>query len=224
MGGLVPGISTIAAPIDRLFTVVLVVTGVAFFLVEGILITFLVRYRHRKDRRATFIHGHRTVEATWTIVPGLMLFGLAIFQYGTWRQAKITIPDESRAQLVGVSANQFEWNATYPGADGRLGTPDDLAAPINVLHFPVGVPVIIELQSTDVIHSFFIPVLRVKQDAVPGRPVRLWFEATQSGQHELACAELCGLGHYRMRGQVTFEAPEDFEAWLVELAERQAGG
>jgi len=224
MGGLVPGISTFAAPIDRLFMAVLIVTGVAFVLVEGILITFLVRYRHRKDRRATFIHGNRTVEATWTIVPGLMLFGLAIFQYGTWRQAKIAFPDDSGAQLVGVSANQFEWNATYPGADGRLGTADDLAAPINILHFPVGVPVIIELQSTDVIHSFFIPVLRVKQDAVPGRPVRLWFEATQSGQHELACAELCGLGHYRMRGQVTLEDPASFEAWLAELAERQAGG
>ncbi len=223
MGGLVPGVSTIAGPIDRLFTVVLIVTGVAFVLVEGILITFLVRYRHREGRRATFIHGNRTVEATWTIVPGLMLFGLAVFQYGTWRQAKIAFPDESRAQLVGVSANQFEWNATYPGPDGLLGTADDLAAPINVLHFPVGVPVIVHLQSTDVIHSFFIPVLRVKQDAVPGRPVRLWFQATQGGEYELACAELCGLGHYRMRGLVTLEDPAAFEGWLVELAARQAG-
>jgi len=80
MGGLVPGISTFAAPIDRLFMVVLIVTGVAFVLVEGTLITFLIRYRHRKDRRATYTHGNRKVEVAWTIVPGLMLFSLAVFQ------------------------------------------------------------------------------------------------------------------------------------------------
>ena len=224
MGGLVPGISTFAAPIDRLFMVVLIVTGVAFVLVEGTLITFLIRYRHRKDRRATYTHGNRKVEVAWTIVPGLMLFSLAVFQYGTWQDAKIDLPAESNAMLVWVSANQFEWNATYAGTDGQLGTADDLTAPINVLHFPVDEPVIIELQSTDVIHSFFIPVLRVKQDAVPGRPVRLWFEAMQTGQYELACAELCGLGHYRMRGQVTIEDRATFEAWLLEVAARQTGG
>lgn len=224
MGGLVPGASTFAPPIDRLFTVVLIVTGVAFVLVEGILVMFLIRYRHREGRRAAFVHGNRNVEAAWTVLPGLMLFGLAVFQYGTWREAKIAFPDESATQLVSVSANQFEWNATYPGPDGRLGTSDDLAAPINVLHFPIGVPVIVELQSTDVIHSFFIPALRVKQDAVPGRPVRLWFEATRAGEYELACAELCGLGHYRMRGRVTLEDPQAFEAWLGDLAERTAGG
>ena len=224
MGGLVPGISTFAAPIDRLFMVVLIVTGVAFVLVEGTLITFLIRYRHRKDRRATYTHGNRKVEVAWTIVPGLMLFSLAVFQYGTWQDAKIDLPDESNAMPVWVSANQFEWNATYAGADGQLGTADDLTAPINVLHFPVDEPVIIQLQSTDVIHSFFIPVLRVKQDAVPGRPVRLWFEAMQTGQYELACAELSGLGHYRMRGQVTIEDRATFEAWLLEVAARQTGG
>ena len=221
MGGLVPGLSTIAGPIDQLFMAVLIVTGAAFFLVEGILIYFLIRYRHREGRTAKFTHGNRRVEVLWTVIPGLMLFGLAVFQYDTWRDAKIDFPAEDVAEVVMVSANQFEWNATYAGPDGEHGTSDDVHAPINVLHFPVGRPVIVHLDSTDVLHSFFIPVLRVKQDAVPGRPTSVWFEATAEGEYELACAELCGLGHYRMRGFVTLESQEEFEAWLAEVAARQ---
>lgn len=221
MGGLVPGLSTISIPIDRLFMVVLVITGAAFFLVEGILIYFLIRYRHRDERKAKFIHGDRRVEILWTIIPGLMLFGLAVFQYDTWTKAKIDFPPEAASEVVHVSANQFEWNATYAGADGESGTQDDVKAPINVLHFPIGKPVIVKLQSTDVLHSFFIPVLRVKQDAVPGRQTQVWFTAIAEGEYELACAELCGLGHYRMRAFVTLESQEKFEAWLAEVAARQ---
>lgn len=222
MGGLVPAVSTFAEPIDRLFLVVFIVTSIAFVLVEGTLIYFLIRYRHREGRKAIYTHGNRRVEVAWTLVPGLFLFGLAVFQYDTWQEARIEFPPEAQAQLVAVRANQFEWNASYPGADGELGTEDDLIAPINILHFPVGVPVIVELESEDVLHSFFIPVLRVKQDAVPGRPTRVWFHAMQTGQYELACAELCGLGHYRMRGLVTLESQTDFAAWLDQLAEAQA--
>lgn len=221
MGGLVPGLSTIAAPIDQLFMVVLIITGIAFFLVEGVLIYFLVRYRYREGRKAKFVHGNRRVEILWTVVPGLMLFGLAIFQYDTWTKAKIDFPSEAVSEVVAVTANQFEWKATYAGEDGQLGTEDDIVAPINILHFPIGRPVIVELQSTDVLHSFFIPVLRVKQDVVPGRPSRVWFEAIGEGEYELACAELCGLGHYRMRAFVTLETQEKFEAWLEEVAARR---
>ncbi len=223
MGGLVPGLSTIAGPIDQIFMVVLVLTGIAFVLVEGILIYFLIRYRHREDRKAQYIHGDRRVEILWTVIPGLMLFGLAVFQYDTWIAAKIDFPSEAVSEVISVSANQFEWNATYAGADGELGTADDIVAPINILHFPIGKPVIVKLESTDVLHSFFIPVLRVKQDAVPGRPSQVWFEALpdSEGEYELACAELCGLGHYRMRGLVTLETEEKFEAWLEEIAARR---
>lgn len=220
MGGLIPQASSFAPAIDSLFTVVLIVTGIAFFLVEGILVYFLIRYRRRDGQKATYTHGSRRLEIGWTVLPGLMLLGLGFAQYSIWTQVKIDLPDESQAITIGVSANQFEWNATYPGDDGMLDTSDDITAPINVLHFPVDQPVIIRLESTDVLHSFFIPELRVKQDAVPGRPVRFWFEATQTGAFEIACAELCGLGHYRMRGRVTVEAQPDFEAWLAEIESR----
>ncbi|HLF88564.1 MAG TPA: cytochrome c oxidase subunit II [Anaerolineales bacterium] len=222
MGGLIPGASTFAGPIDSLFMVVLIVTGVAFVLVEGILVYFLIRYRRRDGGKATYTHGDRRIELTWTIIPGLMLFGLALYQYNTWIDAKIFMPG-SDALVVDVSANQFEWEATYPGGDGLMDTPDDIKAPINILHFPVNRPVIIRLTSVDVLHSFFIPALRVKQDAVPGRTIMFWFEATQQGEHDLACAELCGLGHYRMRGQVTLESQADFDAWLEDLEARSQG-
>ncbi len=216
MGGLIPQASTFAASIDSLFLVVLIMTGVAFVLVEGILIYFLVRYRHREGQKASYVHGNRRIELAWTVGTGIAFFSLALYQYNTWTQIKIVLPDESEAQVVGVSANQFEWEATYPGVDGTLCTPDDVHPPVNVLHFPADRPVIIRLKSEDVIHSFFVPELRVKQDAVPGRQFEFWFEATQAGQYEIACAELCGLGHYRMRGRVTVEPQADFDAWLAQ--------
>jgi len=221
MGGLIPEASTFAGPIGSLFNVVLIITGIAFVLVEGILIYFLIRYRHREGQRAIYSHGDRRVEIAWTVVPGLMLFGLAVFQYGTWTEARIRLPDQAESLMVGVSSNQFEWVGTYPGADGVLDTADDINAPINVLHFPVNQPVIIRLESEDVLHSFFIPALRLKQDAVPGRQIQLWFEATQPGEYEVACTELCGLGHYRMRAIVTVESQAEFDTWLADLLTRQ---
>ena len=214
MVGLVPGGSTFAASVDRLFLIILIVTGVAFFLVEGILVYFLLRYRQREGRRATYVHGSRRLEAAWTLGTGFMLISLALYQYGAWTRIKIDLPEESAALVVGVAANQFEWEPTYPGPDGQLCTADDLRSAVNELHFPVGQPVVVHLKSEDVLHSFFVPELRVKQDAVPGRPVRLWFEATQPGKYQIACAELCGLGHYRMRANVTVEPPADFSSWV----------
>ena len=223
MGGILPQGSTFAASIDSLFTVVLVMTGIAFVLVEGILVAFLIRYRHRPGQKASYVHGNRRLELAWTVGTGLAFFSLALYQYNTWTQIKVALPAEADAVLVGVSSNQFEWVATYPGEDGQLDTADDIKAPINVLHFPTGRPVLIRLQSEDVIHSFFVPELRVKQDAVPGRLIEFWFEATQPGHYEVACAELCGLGHYRMRAQVTIETQAEFDAWLADIRARQGG-
>jgi cytochrome c oxidase subunit 2 len=217
MGGLLPNASTFGPAIDSLFMLVLAVTGVAFVLVEGLLIYFLIRYRGRPGQKGVYVHGSRRLELTWTVGTGLALLSLAFYQRGTWAEVKQQLPDEATSLQIGLSADQFEWNATYPGADGRLDTADDLAAPINILHLPVGQPVILRLHSVDVLHSFFVPQFRLKQDVVPGLTIRAWVEATQTGEFEIACAELCGLGHYRMRGRVTVESPEDFEAWLAEL-------
>jgi len=224
MGGLLPNASTFGPAIDLMFMVVLVVTSIAFVLVEGLLIYFLIRYRGRPGQRAAYVHGNRRLELFWTLGTGLALFSLALYQRGTWAEVKQQLPDENTALVVGISAKQFEWHVTYPGDDGRLDTADDIVAPINVLHLPVDQPVIVRLTAQDVIHSFFIPQFRLKQDAVPGMTIRAWVQATQTGEFEVACAELCGLGHYRMRGQVTVESREAFEAWLAEVKAKQSSG
>jgi len=218
--GVFENVSTYGAQVDSLYLLVLIVTGVAFFLVEGVLIYFLIRYRHREGHRAMYTHGNRRVEIVWTVIPGFMLFGLAVYQYSAWTQIKIDRPNEAEAVVLSLEAEQFEWYAAYPGSDGELGTDDDIGSPVNVIHVPVNQPVIIRLTARDVLHSFFVPVLRIKQDAIPGTTIPVWFEATQPGEYEIVCAELCGLGHYRMRAFLTVESETEFQAWLAEMAAR----
>ena len=122
---------------------------------------------------------------------------------------------------VGIEAEQFAWNIHYPGPDGKLFTEDDVVT-LNQLHVPVGRPIVVSLRSKDVIHSFFLPEFRVKQDAVPGMTTRIWFDGQRVGHWEIACAELCGLGHFRMKGFVTVDTPEDYQKWLAEQVVAQA--
>jgi len=206
------GVSTVAPTIDRLFYIILWITGIVFVLVEGTLLVFLVRYRRRDGRRATYAHGNQLVEIVWTIIPALILTYLALYNQRVWSQVRGT-PPPADLELE-ITAEQFAWNIRYAGADGRLDTADDVTT-INQLHLPVHETVLIHLKSKDVIHSFFVPQFRFKQDAVPGITGRLWVEPTKEGHWEIACAELCGLGHYRMRGFLTVESPEAFNAWLV---------
>jgi cytochrome c oxidase subunit II len=122
---------------------------------------------------------------------------------------------------VAVHASQFEWNATHAGPDELLGTGDDIAIR-NQIHIPVNRPVVVTLTAEDVIHSFNVHAFRVKQDAVPGMTIRVWFEATEPGEYELACAELCGLGHYRMRAVVTVHTADSYARWLSEHSQTVA--
>ena len=213
------GVTTNAPLIDHLFYVVLAITGAAFVLVQATLVFFLVRYRHRPDRRAAYTHGNAVVEIVWTVIPALILVLLAFHNQSVWSQVRGTpiAPDLQ----VEITAEQFAWNVRYPGADGRLNTPDDLVT-INQLHLPVQQTVVIHLKSKDVIHSFFVPQFRVKQDAVPGLTTHVWLTATKAGQYEIACAELCGLGHYRMRGFLTLESPDEFARWIAATLAEQA--
>ena len=121
---------------------------------------------------------------------------------------------------VEVVARQFEWRLRYPGRDNMLGTRDDLFL-TNDLHLPVDEDILIQLKSMDVLHSFFLPNFRIKQDAVPGMKIPVWFKATETGAFDIVCAELCGWGHYKMKGRVTIESRADFDRWLEETYARQ---
>jgi cytochrome c oxidase subunit 2 len=209
------GVSSYAGEIDGLFRLILWITGVIFVVVEALLLFFDFRYRHREGRRALYTHGNNRLEVIWTIVPAVICVLLALLSKAAWAEIKQRMP--ANALQIEVTAEQFAWNIRYPGPDGKFGTADDIVS-LNQLHFPVGRPVVATLRSKDVIHSFFLPEFRVKQDAVPGMTSRIWFDATRTGQWEIACAELCGLGHYRMKGSVTVETPEEFDKWLASQA------
>lgn len=212
-------VSTFGAGIDYIYYVILAITGVIFLIVEVALVVFVIRYRHREGRQAAYTHGHVKTEVVWTLVPFVLVLVIAFMSMNVWLEAKVVERTHvaEDALPMRVIAKQFEWNVVYPGPDEQLDTEDDFVKR-NQLHLPVGRAVRVELMSEDVIHSFFLPDFRVKQDAVPGMSIPVWFEATTPGQYEIACAELCGLGHYRMRGMVTVHEPEAYEQWVREAS------
>jgi cytochrome c oxidase subunit 2 len=214
-------VSTFGGDVDRLYRLILVLTGVAFVLTEAVLVYFLWRYRDRPGRKASYVHGNRTAELVWTIVPGPVLFGLAVYQYSAWTRIKMDLPSPEAAVQVELAPKQFLWAVRYPGPDNQYDTADDIAGPNNDIHVPVGEPVLVRLRGQDVIHSFFLPHMRVKQDALPGSIIYAWFEATEAGSYPVACTELCGLGHYSMDATLTVESRAEFESWLAEQQAQQ---
>lgn len=234
--GLPINISTHGDKIDLLIHTLHIIMLVLFV---GWLIYFvavLFRFRARPGHKATYKQDHYKaptyIEVLVALIEGALLVG---FSYPIISSYQNQLPSRSDAIEIRIVAEQFVWNIHYPGADGVFGKtdpsfmednpigldPDDPAGrddiqTINQLHIPVDKPVIVHLSSKDVIHSFFLPVMRVKQDMIPGQTASVWFEATQTGNFEIACAQLCGIGHYRMKGFFIVETQEEFEAWLKE--------
>ena len=212
--------STFAGPIDTMFLVILIITGIALVVVEVGVVTFVIRYRARPGRKAFYTHGSTRAEVIWTAIPAVTMVALGLVSNHYWVLMKNAKSIPPNAIHIGVHGKQFEWQMRYAGADGKLGTDDDLEVR-NQLHIPVNQPVAVELTAEDVIHSFFVPEFRVKQDAVPGMNILAWFQATKTGEFEIGCAELCGMGHYKMRARVFVHTPEEYQAWLTQQA---AGG
>ena len=206
-------VSTFGGEIDSLFYLIYYITAATFVLVTVLMVLFLVMYRERPGRRATYTHGNTSLEIIWTIIPAAILIVLSFMSVSTWAKVKRHAPD-SDFELQ-VAAKQFNWDVVYPGADGKFGTDDDVKFD-NDLHVPVNKVVRIQLSAKDVIHSFFLPNLRLKQDAVPGRTILVWFEATKPGKYEIPCAELCGFGHSGMKGWLHVHTPEDYKKWAEE--------
>ncbi len=210
--------STFAPQIDGLFLAILIITGLAFVIVETGLIWFVFKYRGRPGRKAFYTHGNAKAEVVWTAIPAVTVVALGLVSNHYWKEIKGRDSIPADAYPIAIHAKQFEWQVTYPGPDGKLGTADDFTVR-NQLHVPVGRPVVVVLTSEDVIHSFWVPVLRVKQDAVPGLTIRAWFQATVPGEYELGCAELCGMGHYRMRARVFIHTQAEYDAWAHQQAQ-----
>lgn len=218
--------SNLGIRIDGLFYLILVITAIVFVGTQAVLVYALWRGANNRDKRAMQIHGNHKLELIWSIIPGLILLFLSIYQMNLWADFRIQkyFPQAAvKAPLAEVTARQFEWRFRYPAIGKKLQQKpqsDDLHS-VNELHVPFGKPVLIQLRSDDVQHSFFLPALRVKQDALPGLQIPVWFEANKPGTYDLVCAELCGWGHYKMKAHVIVESESDYQKYLKDLTQEQ---
>lgn len=212
-----PSIGGFSSDIDELIRFIFYIILPWFFVAEGVLFYALWRYRRRRgtSARAQYQTGTTLRALAWVIAPAVMILGFDLWidaeSAQVWEKVKLEVP--ASGQHVRVTGAQFFWKFTYPGPDEQFGTADDFTVD-NELHVQSGKPVIFELESTDVIHSFFIPPLRLKQDVVPGRRIRGWFQADTAGVYEIVCSQLCGLGHTRMRGWLHVHSPDDYKTWI----------
>jgi cytochrome c oxidase subunit 2 len=202
---------------DALFNVTTLMVSVLFVIISGILLWSIVMHRHGRHR-ASYERGIGRRHLVFTgVITAVIFFGvdgtLLVDSYLDLDQVLWKFPRADEHPLaIEVWAQQWAWNVRYAGADGKFGTPDDIVT-LDDLHVPVGRPVVVHLKSKDVVHSFYLPNFRVKQDVVPGAETRAWFAAKLPGVYELGCAQHCGVSHYRMRGLVTVESAADFDAW-----------
>jgi cytochrome c oxidase subunit 2 len=175
-------------------------------------------------KKALFTHGSHTLEVIWTIVPSGILLFIALYQIDVWEQFRFKSRAPAKMDIIAeVTARQFEWRIRYPARGKKLmptPQPDDIYT-VNDLRVPTGIPVGVSLRTDDVQHSFFVPQLRVKQDAVPKLVIPVWFEVTEPGEYDLLCAELCGWGHYKMKARLLATSESEFENWRVKAAEDQ---
>lgn len=209
--------------IDQQFLITIVVVGIAFVAAQVGLGWMLWRYSanaKNKEERALYTHGSNRLEVIWTIVTAVIFIGLAVMGQRVWAQLHFTDAPAGSFQVT-VVAQQFAWNFHYPGQDGKFGrtdpkfiredeekfiglddkdpnSKDDIQS--KTLVIPVNRPAELLLRSKDVTHSFWVPQLRFKQDLVPGMEIRVHFTPTKVGQFQLACAELCGMNHFSMKG------------------------
>ena len=228
-------ISTFGEGVDHLFALIYYISVAIFVLVNAVYIVFIFKYRRRrKSDRAYHYHGSNLLELTWTALPFALFLFLAFYSDGVWREIKYDSHAPNPDYTVEVMGQTYMWHFRYPGSDGIFGHREqqyisptnpfgiDAADPngkddmvtINRLTLPINRNVLVRLSSMDVIHSFFLPNLRVKQDAIPGQWVNVWFNGGKTGEYEIACAELCGSGHYLMRAELDFMPQSKFDAWM----------
>ncbi len=227
----------LGARIDDLFYLILGIVTIAFIGTMVALSYTLWKASKNEDEKGWFSHGSHNLEVIWTIIPSGILLFIALYQMDVWAIYRVRDYDLGRqdsprlSHLVAeVKARQFEWRIRYPApgtvfktkkqVDAWLAKPHagDLYA-VNHLHVPLNQETLIYLKSGDVQHSFFVPEMRVKQDAIPGQNIDIWFTVNRAGDFALTCAELCGWGHYKMRGRVT--ATDDFQDFLQKLKAEQ---
>lgn len=183
--GLPENISTMGKDIDFLYYVILFVTGLTFIGTQLVLFGVLFKFGRPETRpQAQYSHGSRFLEIVWTVIPAIILLIIALIQMPAWIKMKFPEAQPNIDPIARVIGRQFEWRIIYPGPDGKLDTMDDIHV-ANELHVPMGRRVLVEIRSMDVLHSFFLPHARVKNDLVPGLAIPVWFDANKSSREWL---------------------------------------
>ncbi|MBM4337384.1 MAG: cytochrome c oxidase subunit II [Deltaproteobacteria bacterium] len=221
----VPAISSYAANVDFIFDLIFYIVIVFWFvLVQAVFLWLVVRYRKRDGVRAQYISGELAHEKKWISYPHYLVLlcdvVILVAAIRVWYIVKQDMPPTD--ETVRIVAQQWAWSFVHAGADGRLDTPDDIRT-VDDLHLQVGKTYEFKLESRDVIHSFSVPVFRLKQDAIPGRVVTGWFKPIATGEHDIQCAEICGFGHGLMPGRIVIETPEAHVAWIASHGPSGAG-
>lgn len=209
---------------DHLWWFIFWIVMVTFVGTEVALCWFMWKYRAQPGRKAYYTHGSHKLEIIWTIIPAIILAIIAMIQMGTWLDIKDPkrMPDpevDPDVYEVHVLARQFNWNFRYPGADGKFGTKDDFV--YDKLVAPANRPVLLRMRSMDVIHSLYLPHMRLKQDVVPGLTIKSWFNARETGKFPIVCAELCGVQHYTMRSDCELYDEVELKAKLAKIFEER---
>lgn len=228
--------------LDLMILIIIWVSVIGALGVIGVMLFAVMRYSNDPTRKSQYFLGNFKKQMSIGVALTIFVLGGEFYIMGylsgnVWHKMRHQAP--KNAIEIEVLAEQFSWNVRYPGEDGQFGKTDlalideensfgieendpkgvDDIVTRGILHAPVNVPIKIKLRSKDMIHSFFIPELRIKQDALPGQTISVWFQAQKIGNFQLACAELCGLGHTTMKAQFIVESMEEFKAWLAEKSE-----
>ncbi|MFQ5697173.1 MAG: cytochrome c oxidase subunit II [Myxococcota bacterium] len=208
-------VSTYASEVDNLVLLIAILTGFWFFLCEAIFFFFIFRYRRKPGVRADYITGEEKELKRWITIPHMLVLVCDVFiiigAVRVWYVVKQDLPPAERT--VRITGQQWAWTFVEPGPDGVLDTADDIRT-LDELHIQVDTLYHYELGSRDVIHSFSVPVFRLKQDALPGRIITGWFKAQKTGAYDIQCAEICGIGHGLMAARIVIETPAEHAAWM----------
>ena len=214
---LLPAASSYAGDIDSLFSLIFWLVGFWFVLSEVVFFWLILRFRKRDGVRAQYITGELKSEKKWISYPHYLIMVCDIviifFAIKVWYQIKQDLPPAQ--QTIRVIGQQWAWTFVDPGPDGKLDTPDDIRT-VNDLHVQVDRLYHFQLESNDVLHSFSVPVFRLKQDVIPGRVITGWFTPTKTGDYDIQCVEICGIGHGLMGARIHVETPQQHAAWVAQ--------
>ncbi len=209
--------SSYASQIDGLILLVTVLVGFWFIAAEIMFFWLIFRFRKRDGVPTQYLSGKEKHVKRWVNIPHYLVLVCDVFiiiaAVKVWVHVKQTLPPaDSTIRIVG---HQWAWTFTHPGADGLLDTADDIRT-TDKLNVEVGKTYHFKLQSTDVLHSFSVPVFRLKQDSVPGRTITGWFKPTRTGEFDIQCAEICGIGHGIMAARIHVDTAEQHHQWLAQ--------